>query len=171
MHFLTFTVVEWLDVFTRKLYAEIIMDSLNYCQKEKGLLIHCYCIMSNHMHTILSSTQGNLSAIIRDFKSFTSKQIIKSILSNQAESRKDWMIPVFRKAAELNQRNKENQFWIQDNRPMECYSPKFTVQKMNYIHQNPVRAGIVRAPEDYIYSSAWNYKHHQQSAILDICFI
>ena len=97
-HFLTFTVVKWIDVFSRQAYRNILLDSFKHCQKEKGLLLHAWCIMSNHVHLIASPGLNerqepveNLSDIIRDFKKYTSKQIIKAIENNNGESRKEWM--------------------------------------------------------------------------------
>jgi len=88
-HFVTFAVVEWVDAFTRKEYRDVVIDSLKFCQKEKGLLLHGWCIMSNHVHLITSSKNENLSNILRDFKKFTSKKIIAAIEKNEHESRKD----------------------------------------------------------------------------------
>ena len=88
VHFITFATVQWVDVFTRSDYVNIIMASLAYCQKEKGLLIHAYCIMPNHLHLIISTLTNNLSDIIRDFKKFTSARIIKAIEENTKESRR-----------------------------------------------------------------------------------
>ena len=79
IHFLTFSVVKWVDVFTRREYRDIVVESLKFCQKEKGLLSHGWCIMSNHVHLIASAKNENLSDILRDFKKFTSKQIIAAI--------------------------------------------------------------------------------------------
>ncbi|HEX8546512.1 MAG TPA: transposase [Cytophagaceae bacterium] len=56
IHFLTFAVVEWVDVFARSIYSDIIVESLGYCQQNKGLNIHAWCIMSNHIHLIVSSS-------------------------------------------------------------------------------------------------------------------
>src|SRR5882672_8497949 len=75
IHFITFAVVEWIDVFTRKEYRDIVLESIKYCQAEKGLLLHCWCIMSNHLHLIASAKNNNLSDILRDFKKFTGKQV------------------------------------------------------------------------------------------------
>ncbi len=72
VHFITFAVVEWIDVFTRRSYADIVLDSLRYCIANKGLKVHAWCIMSNHVHMIVSPPDGNLSDILRDFKKFTS---------------------------------------------------------------------------------------------------
>ena len=157
IHFITFAVVEWVDVFTRKEYRDIVLESIKHCQVERGLWLHCWCIMSNHLHLIASARNHDLSDILRDFKKFTSKQIITAIENSKHESRRDWMLPTFRKGGEANSRNKNYQFWRQDNHPKECYSSAFTVQKINYIHNNPVEAGIVDKPEEYCYSSARDY--------------
>ena len=170
-HFITFAVTEWVDVFTRKDYRDIVLDSLNFCQAEKGLLLHCWCIMSNHLHLIISARNKNLSDILRDFKKFTSKQLIAAIQNNQRESRKDWMLRIFREHGESNSRNKEYQFWRQDNQPMELYSAAFTFQKINYVHSNPVEAGIVDKPEEYLYSSARDYVNARKCGLLDLVFI
>lgn len=103
--------------------------------------------MSNHVHLLVSAKEANLSDVLRDFKKFTSKQIVLAIRANEHESRKEWMLDIFRRNGEANSQNSECQFWQQDNRPKECYSPEFTVQKLTYIHHNPVAAGIVAKPE------------------------
>ncbi|MCC7402180.1 MAG: transposase, partial [Chitinophagaceae bacterium] len=92
IHFITFAVVEWMDVFTRKEYRDILLDSVRYCQKEKGLVLYAWCIMSNHVHFIVSAENNDTSEILRDFKKFTSKQIIAAIEKNEQESRKAWML-------------------------------------------------------------------------------
>lgn len=163
--------MEWVDVFTRKDYRDILLDSIRYCQNEKGLLLHGWCIMSNHVHLAVSAKNNNLSNVLRDFKKFTSKQIIKAIQNNQYESRKDWMLTIFKNAGEANSRNSEFQFWRQDNQPMEIYSPKFVFQKLSYIHNNPVEAGLVEKPEHYLYSSAKDYFQTKKCGLLDIVFL
>ncbi len=97
--------MQWVDVFTRSDYVNIVVDSMAYCQKEKGLLVHAYCIMPNHLHLIISAVNNNLSDIIRDFKKFTSAKILKAIEENSKESRRSWMLWIFRKAGENNERN------------------------------------------------------------------
>ena len=171
IHFITFAVVEWIDVFTRKDYRDIVLDSIRFCQAEKGLLLHSWCIMSNHLHLVVSAKNNNLSHVLRDFKKFTSKQIIDAIIKNQHESRKDWMLKIFREEGTKNSRNETYQFWRQDNQPMELYSPKFVFQKINYIHNNPVEAGLVEKPEQYLYSSARDYFETQKCGLLDLVFL
>ena len=158
-YFLTFTVVGWIDLFTRKECKQIIIDSLKYCQQQKGLMIYAYVLMESHIHLVASAQEksSGISAIIRDFKKFTSKQIIQWMQNNTVESRKEWMEMVFRYYGKYNANNAVFQVWKQDNCPKICALPEFTFQKINYIHQNPVVSGIVDDPVAYIYSSARNY--------------
>jgi putative transposase len=101
----------------------------------------------------------------------TSKQIIAAIKKNEHESRKEWMLDLFKNKAAQISHNKNYQFWRQDNQPKELYSPSFTVQKLNYVHNNPVEAGLVSKPEDYIYSSAIDYQKQQTCGLIKISFL
>ncbi|HZV70133.1 MAG TPA: transposase [Saprospiraceae bacterium] len=158
-YFMTFTVVGWVDLFTRKECKDIIINSLKYCQENKGLIIYAFALMESHLHLLASSLESStgLSAIVRDFKKFTSRELMKWIIDNPQESRRDWLRVVFEYHAKFNQNNKHFQVWQQHNMPKVCVQPKFTLQKLNYIHNNPVVAGIVDNPVDYKYSSARNY--------------
>lgn len=171
IHFITFAVVEWVDVFTRKEYRDILIESLRFCQKEKGLIIYAWCIMSNHVHLIISARNSNTSEILRDFKKFTSKQIVKAIQESRTESRKAWMLDNFAKAGKSNSRNSSFQFWRQDNHPEELFSEAFTNQKLEYVHNNPVAAGIVEKAEEYLYSSARDYYEGKHVGLLEIEFL
>src|SRR5688500_6948224 len=102
IHFLTFAVVEWVDVFTRKEYKDILIESLKHCQKEKGLVIYAWCIMTNHVHLAVAAKNQDLSDILRDFKKFTAKQVIKAIVESKMESRKDWMLLLFKHIGATN---------------------------------------------------------------------
>lgn len=104
-HFITFSVVGWIDVFTREYYKEIIVDSLQYCQESKGMILHAWIVMTNHMHLIVSSNSNKIENIVRDFKKFTSKQIIKSVENNPEESRREWMLNIFRYVGGNNKNN------------------------------------------------------------------
>jgi putative transposase len=157
LYYLTMTTVEWIDIFTRKSYKDIIVESLKHCQKEKGLELFCWVLMSNHLHMIASAAEGHkLSNIIRDFKKFTAQQIIKAI-KEETESRKSWLLAVMLKAGQANSKKQTLQLWRNDNHPIELYSNAVIDQKVDYIHNNPVESGIVDAPSDYLYSSARNY--------------
>ncbi len=158
LHFITFAVVEWVDVFTRKDYREILLESLDYCCKEKGLRLFAWVIMSNHVHFIVAAKEGfSLSDILRDYKKFTSVKVLEAIKNNTQESRRDWMLATFKKRGRENSRNSTNQFWRQDNRPIELTDNHMIDQRINYIHNNPVEAEIVENAEDYLYSSAKDY--------------
>ena len=157
-HFITFAVVNWIDALSRPLYKDIIIESLKYCQKEKGLKLHAWIIMSNHVHLIASSANGNqLGDIMRDLKKYTSKQIEQAIRNNTFESRREWMLWMFERAGKRNSNNKNFQFWQQDNHPFELYGYEMLKQKLDYLHANSVRAGIVFDPWHYKYSSAVDY--------------
>ena len=168
MYFLTWTTVGWVDIFTRKECAQLIVDSLRYCQESKGLILYAWVLMSNHLHLLASAKKesSGLSGITRDFKRHTAKQILKWIKDDK-ESRRSWMDVVFKYYGKYNSNNEVFQVWQQYSHPKICYSPSFTMQKLDYIHWNPVEAGIVDKPEDYRYSSARNYLL-RNDALLDV---
>lgn len=155
-HFLTATIVDWVDVFSRKTYRDSIIECFEYCIKNKGMILYSYVIMSNHIHMIVQSNDAKLSDLIRDFKKYTSKTILEKIQS-EPESRREWILERFKLATESHSRNKNFQFWQYGNHAEEIYSEKFMWSKIDYIHFNPVRAGIVLNSQDYVYSSASNY--------------
>ena len=158
VYFISFAVVEWLDVFTRNEYKNIIIDSLHYCQKEKGMEIFAWCIMTSHIHLIFSSAgEQKPEFLIGDFKLFTSKAIVKAIIENPQESRKEFLLEQFRKAGNSSSNVNQYQFWRHDNHPVELWSNKVIDEKIDYIHKNPVEAGLVFRAEDYMYSSAADY--------------
>jgi len=158
IYYMTFTIVGWIDVFSRQSYRDIFIDSLKYCQQHKGLHLHAYVVMSNHVHLIVSVAEGHsLSDFVRDCKKFTAKRILDDIENNLTESRREWMMHQFKHYALRHARNEKYQLWQHDNHFIELSSPGFMQQKIDYIHQNPIRAGIVYKAEDYVYSSASNY--------------
>jgi len=158
IYFISFATVSWVDVFTRLIYIEIFIESIRYCQQNKGLNLHAWCLMSNHAHLVFSRSGPYSHAdILRDFKKFTSKKLIKAIENNPSESRKEWMMNIFRSAGQNKSNNKDFQFWQQDNHPIELFSPAVTFQKIDYVHNNPVVAGIVSEADHYLHSSARDY--------------
>ncbi|MFD2918545.1 transposase [Terrimonas rubra] len=156
-HFLTFTIISWIDIFSRQVYRDIIVDSFRYCQQHKGLQIGAWVMMSNHIHTIWTAKNNNLSDVIRDFKTFTSKAITAAVEAT-TESRKEWLLYLFRFQAKRTNANDEFKVWTGNNHPEEIYSDHFLRSKINYIHENPVRAGLVKDPGHYLYSSAMDYE-------------
>jgi putative transposase len=164
-HFVTFTVVGWIDIFSREDYKEIVVNSLNYCIAHKELELHAWVIMTNHVHLIISSKVNNLADIVRDIKKYTSKQIIQNIISNQKESRKNWLTNSFAFSARTNKNNKDFQFWQQYYHPVSLESNILLTQRLNYLHENPVRSGLVWEPWHFKYSSAIDYYTNEKGLI------
>ena len=165
-YYLTLQVVFWIDIFTRKIYRDIIIESLKHCQKEKGLEIYALVIMSNHVHLLVRSSKGELSGTIRDFKKHTSKKIVKDIITSKEESRKIWILNLLSNAAKMKNKKSRYQLWTHENHAIEVFSNSFIEEKITYIHNNPVRSDIVQYPEEYIYSSAKFYAGEE--SILEI---
>jgi REP element-mobilizing transposase RayT len=156
-YFVSFAVVEWLDVFTRNEYKNILIDNLHFYQAQ-GMEIYAWCIMTNHVHLVFKSVNDvKPEVLLGNFKRFTSKAIVKAILDNPKESRKQILIEQFEKAGAKSSNVKRYQFWRHDNKPIELWSNKVIAEKIKYIHDNPVEAGLVFRPEDYMYSSAVDY--------------
>ena len=120
------------------------------------MILYGYVVMTNHIHLIIQSEKGELSDLIRDFKKFTAKQILY-ILQHSPESRKEWILQRFHQATFSHSRNENFQVWKSGNHAEEIYSENFLWSKLNYIHLNPVRSGIVSRASEYLYSSASNY--------------
>ena len=157
-HFITMTVVEWVDLFNRKRYKDILIENLKFCITKKGLVVHAFVIMSNHLHLIVRSRNNEkLSGLVRDFKRYTAKVIYETLESDDQESRRNWMLWISRSQGERSSSNENMKIWRHENHPIPLYSNEMMDQRLNYIHENPVRAGICYTPHDYVYSSASNY--------------
>lgn len=152
--FLTFAVVGWIDLFTRRTYAEFLLQNLAHCQKNKGLLLYAYVIMPSHVHLIAGAKEGLVTNILRDFKTYTSKELVKMVEANREESRKEWLLQLFHRYGQRNPSNTNNQLWQQTNHPIELYSDHVFEQKLEYMMNNPVRDGLCTTPEAHTWSSA-----------------
>ncbi|AKQ45126.1 transposase [Rufibacter radiotolerans] len=169
LYYLTLTVVDWIDVFTRPVYKHLLVDALRYCQQEKGLEVYAWCLMTNHLHLIASAKEGqNLSHILRDFKKFTSKALIKAIQEKNERRKERWLSRFTFRGAQ-DPKIMQYKFWQEGNEAKEIHSNAFLDQKLEYIHQNPVRAEIVSEPEHYLYSSARDYAGEQ--GLLEIILV
>ena len=158
LYFVTFSVVQWIDALSRPIYKDLIIENLKYCQKNKGLEIYGWCIMSNHLHLIIGRNEEvKIIKIIRDFKKFTSVKMIQEIQQNTKESRQEWMLWMFRKLAEKCNKHQKYCFWQNEYHPIELSDNLMMQQKLDYIHHNPVVEGLVDDPEHYLYSSARDY--------------
>ncbi|OIO18786.1 MAG: hypothetical protein AUJ37_04765 [Candidatus Magasanikbacteria bacterium CG1_02_41_34] len=152
-HFVTLTVIEWIDIFTKPEYFKVITDSLMFCRKNKGLRVYEYVIMTNHIHMIVGTPEANnLSQVLSDFKKYTTRELWKllekdnrsyilNILNNSYNRKKGYV----------------TQIWQRENYPKVIYSDVFLLTKVKYIYFNPVKKGYVEQPEDWQYSSARNW--------------
>jgi len=149
-HFMTCTVLHWIPVFTRTESISIIIDSLQYLQNE-GMKLHAYVILENHMHLIAQSDQ--LDHDIARFKSHTAKKLIQYLSDNKVTNILD-QLAFYKKAHKSDQ---SVQFWQEGVHPEWIQNEEIMRQKIEYIHQNPVKRGYVDLPEHWRYSSARNY--------------
>lgn len=156
IYFVTLTIVYWIDLFTRKEFKHLVLESLRHCQTEKSLVIHAWCLMPSHLHMIISSEKGNLSGIIRDFKKHTAKGIIKE-MEVINESRRDWLLRGFKNAGKSLKRVTNYKVWQDGSQPKQLSENLFMDQKLDYIHNNPVKDEIVLKACHYNYSSARDY--------------
>jgi putative transposase len=152
VYFVTFTVVEWINIFTKPIYFQILADSLQYCIEHKGLLLYEYVFMTNHIHLIVGADEGSkgLDSIIRDFKGYTSRKIRKNLEEHESRT---YIIRLIKQAKKI----KEEKFfhiWQETNYPESIESDSFLEQKVTYIQQNPVKKRYVLNPEDWLYGSA-----------------
>lgn len=158
IYFVSFATVNRIDVFTRPIYKDIVVESINYCIEEKGLIVYAWVIMSNHVHLVIQTEKEPLEDILRDLKKYTSKKIISEIENNPQESRKEWMLWMFQRAGQRNSNNQNYQFWQQHNQPVELTTTTYAIEStIEYIHENPVKEGFVDRAENYPYSSAVDF--------------
>ena len=150
-YFITCTMVKWIPLFTRKPYFDILLDSLQFCRQHKALKLHAYVILDNHLHLVV--TGPNLADIIRDFKSYTAKSIIARLEQDQ----KTWVLNQLQYYKQRTKINSAYQVWQEGFHPQQIISEEMLHQKVDYLHHNPVRAGLVARPEDWLYSSAGHY--------------
>jgi REP element-mobilizing transposase RayT len=165
LYFVSFATVYWIDVFIRPAYNQIIIESLTYCQNNLGMELYCWCIMPSHIHLIYRAKNNDPEIILGRFKEYTAKHIIAAITSNIQESRKEWMLWMFKRAASKSSNVKHNHH----NKPIELWSAAVIEQKADYIHNNPVEAGFVTEPSYWQYSSAIDYADGK--GLIDIDFL
>ena len=166
LYFVSFATVYWIDVFTRECYLSILAESIAHCRHHKAMEVYAYCFMPSHIHLIFRSGQEDPSGLIRDFKKYTAKKVIRTIIENPQESRKEWLLWMFEKAGQKNVTVQHRQFWQQHNKPIALWTAQVIQQKITYIHNNPVLSGVVTDPIAYKYSSARNY--HDDHTVLQI---
>ena len=148
-YFVTESIVRWLPVFVTRETCDIVIDSLRYCREAKGLRVHAYVIMPSHMHMTLS-TDGDLSSVLRDMNRHTSKKLIEhfSHIPNPP------FINVFKFCGGENRPPTEHKVWQDGSHPEQVRTEAFFRQKVDYIHANPIRKGLVTDALAWTYSSA-----------------
>ena len=125
--------------------------------------------MPSHMHLIITAKEKNPEKVLGLFKEFTSKKLVKAIEENQQESRKEWMLWMFARAAAKSSNVKRRQLWQHHNKPIELWSAEVIQQKADYIHCNPVMGGFINEPWYWKHSSAIDYSGSK--GLLEIDFI
>jgi REP element-mobilizing transposase RayT len=150
-YFVSFAVRKWVNVFSKNEYKNIFVENLAFYQLQEGLEIYAWCIMNSHIHLIVSAEKGRvLQNVLRNLKSKTGKEIIRAISGNSEESRKEWLLEQFKTDSGFR-------FWQKGSHPMELRSQTQMEHMLDFVHQNPVKEGLVFKPEDYKYSSASDY--------------
>jgi putative transposase len=150
-HFLTMTIVEWIPLFMNKDIVSIVIDSIKFMQNERSLTIYAYVIMEHHLHMIASNNR--LNKTIKEFKSFTARNIIDYLKERNSIQ----LLEKLKTAKLLHKTESTYQLWQEGSHPEEIHSEKMLIQKIDYIHSNPVRRGYIDEPKQWRYSSARNY--------------
>ncbi len=159
VHFVTSTIVDWIPVFTSKKYFTILIDTVKHLQKEKGIKVYAYVILDNHFHFILSC--DDLSNTMRSLKRFTANKIIQEL---KDENKTD-ILEKFRKQKRTYKANSTYQVWQEGFHPKLISTEDMLAQKIDYIHQNPIRKGLVKKITDWEYSSARYYYLDEEGLI------
>jgi putative transposase len=149
-HFFTATNLEWKKLLQPDEYKDVIIGSLKFLVKDGRVIIYGFVIMPNHIHLLWHLLAGKiLEYVQRDFLRHTAQEIKKDMLINNIEGLKAYLV---------NAKDREYQFWERNALSVEIWSEKVLMQKLKYIHENPVRAGLCTYPTEYKYSSALLYK-------------
>jgi putative transposase len=150
-HFLTCTVVDWLPIFGSPPIAQIVLDSWRFLQESSRIELYAYVVMENHVHWIAAS--DDLPKEVGDFKSFTARAIIDWL----QEQRAHHILEKLAGQKRAHKTDREYQFWQEGSHPQMIASDAMMRQKVEYIHENPVKRGYVDAPVHWRYSSARDY--------------
>ena len=150
-HFLTATVNNWLPLFTRPETVKILLDSWRFLQRESGFTLYGYVILENHLHMVAASS--DLGRDIQRFKSWTAREILL-LLQKQRSQRMLELLALFKRR---HKTESTYQVWEEGSHPQLIESEEVMRQKLDYIHQNPVKRGYVELPEHWRYSSARDY--------------
>ena len=153
--FITVTCLEWTHVLAEDRIKEIIIDSLRYLTREGKVSVYAFVLMSNHFHLIWQMHGDHRREDVqRDFLKYTSQQILKALRQGNS--------PML-KALLVEAKDRKYQVWERNSLSIALWSPKVFDEKLEYIHNNPVKAGLCACAEDYKYSSARFYEMNEKS--------
>ncbi len=152
LYFLTLNVLKKIPVFTNSSYMNIIMENFTFYRENQHLNIFSYVIMDNHIH-LIASHPDNLSQLVQNLKSFTAKELIERL----HEDERDWILKLMSEYKPDYKQESTFQFWEEGNHPKQIQNIVIFNQKVDYIHYNPVRRGLVANEEDWVYSSARDF--------------
>ncbi len=150
LFYVTFSVVEWLPIFVSEAACQIVTDSLNFCHRQKGLRINAYVIMPTHLHAILFHADFQAKAleqVVTDFRKFTGRRLADFCAENLPACFHSVL-------AERAGGDRERRLWQPTRHPVQIETEKFWQVKIDYLHDNPVRKGLVRSAEHWRFSSA-----------------
>ena len=149
-YFVTCTVLHWIPVFTRPETVDILLGSLRFLRGE-GMRVFAYVVLENHMHMVVKSP--DLGRDLARFKSYTSRQVLTYLSAHNVR-------PILEQLAFYKKAHKHDrgyQFWQEGSHPELIRDADMMRQKVEYVHQNPVKRGYVDNAEHWRYSSARNY--------------
>jgi putative transposase len=149
--FITSTIIDWIPIFTSKKYFDILINAIKFNQETKNLNIYGYVILDNHFHMICES--DNLTNIIKSIKSYSAKGIIELLKTDNRTN----ILKKFEINKKISKTSSKYQVWQEGFFPKEITSEKKFKQKLEYIHNNPVKRGLVKSPLEWEYSSAYDY--------------
>jgi REP element-mobilizing transposase RayT len=147
-YFVTSTVVAWLSVFTTAPRCDILIESLEYCRANKGLKLHAWVVLDNHLHLIACAP--DFPRVLADFKRHTAKRLIEQLEQENCE----WLLNQFAYFRAKHKTESQNQVWQEGYHPQSITTDEMMKQKLDYIHNNPVKGGLVTCAEHGRYSSA-----------------
>lgn len=171
VYFTTSTIVGWLDLFTRDIYRQIVLDSIQYCQLNQGLAVHAWVLMTNHLHLICSChAKQEPALVLKNMKSFTAIRLIDAVVNHPAESRREYILNLFEAEGKKSSSNFRFKVWQHENHPVLLNSADLFNQRLHYLHGNPVAAGFVTEPWHWKYSSAIDYMTTEKG-LLDLVLL
>ena len=148
--FFTATILDWKKLLKPDKYKDIIIGSLEFLVTNKRVEVNGFVIMENHIHILWQMMAGiKPEAVQRDFLKFTAQRLKNDLNRNHPE-----LLQHFKVSA----KDRDYQFWQRNALSIELTSLAMFKQKLEYIHYNPVRAGLCLLPEDYKYSSCRFYE-------------